>query len=86
MFACLQALVNKALTWQTGVLQQITFEKQRHLFEVDTVMKHTQKHHVGTALLIISLVQTRVLHDIIRQSLNKLIDTFHEYLTLFERI
>ena len=28
-YACLQALVNKALTWKAAVLQQITFENNK---------------------------------------------------------
>ena len=39
--------------------------------EVHAVIKYVQKHRVGTALLIISHVQTRVLGDVISRNRNK---------------
>ena len=50
-YACLQALVNNALTWQSScVIANITLEKQQKLFvqgynlEVHDVIKYTRKH------------------------------------------
>ena len=54
-------LLTKRLHGKAAVLQQITFEKgySHKYLEVHAVMKHTQKHLVSTALLIISRVQAR---------------------------
>ena len=41
--------------------QNLFVQGYNHTYlEVDAVMKHAQKHHIGTALLITSRVQARV--------------------------
>ena len=51
-YACLQALVNKALTWQSGCVTANYIRKQQNLFvqgynhtylAVHFIMKHAQK-------------------------------------------
>ena len=79
-YACLQALVNNALTWQSSCVIANNAQKQQKLFvqghnlKVHDVIKYRQKHHatmVPQMLLIISRA-SQLLCDVISKSRNRL--------------
>ena len=77
-YACLQAHVNNALTWQSSCVIANNARKQQMLFvqgynlEVHDVIKYTQKANKYSEKLIISCAN-QVLCDVISRSRNRLL-------------